>query len=65
MPDYLLSRNKLFDQMIETILTITSPMDMDGLRQMAFFLHQRMDFDKASRSMVNLFTSWNRSVERR
>jgi hypothetical protein len=38
IPDYLLSKNKLFDQMIYKI--INNSIDIEDIRQMAFFMYQ-------------------------
>jgi len=48
MPGYLQARNQLFDRMIEKRIQSASPMDMDHLRQMAFFRHQIAHFNQLS-----------------
>jgi len=57
MPAYLLSRNKLFDSMIQKVIDITSPMDIDDLRQMAFFKHQIANFNQ----LHNLWSAYLRA----
>ena len=46
MPEYLLSKNQLFDRMIEHTIDIPSLIDMDDLREIAFYLHQMLHFTK-------------------
>lgn len=44
MPAYLSARNSFFEQMIQKLIPTSSPMDVNDLRQMAFFQHQIAHF---------------------
>ncbi|CAF3676623.1 unnamed protein product [Rotaria sordida] len=46
IPSYLLASNKLFDEMIQNTMDMTCSIDIEDLRQMAYFLHQRDFYER-------------------
>lgn len=46
MPAYLSGKNRFFDHMIQRFIGTSNQMDVDDLRQMAFFQHQIVHFNE-------------------